>query len=563
MDIRLQLQIKRDPKSFTSLYKNEVEKLKGMIKISKLDPQAKNKELASLLTFLPHISKHFSEDISTEIFNFALDYYTLLNKAISQAVITAISTLKKTKQLGPEIFYKQAIPLIESMDKRTKTTFLQFLIAEIIRDVEYKEIIQNILKNTVKSGVEMHSKRAAYIYMHLISRNTWTDEKSTEIVFKIIEFAPETVIKFILRYLLDRVQLVITEEEVDMPSRKTDLKIKRETKADKKRNERKEKLILKKLAEKKEKELEKLPNIVILINRIKNAPEITAKLFKLVKKSTYSSEVKLLLVQVISRMIAYCKITVKGFMSYMMRFLFPHENELPTVFATISQAIHENTLEKEVEAVCDLIVENFCSDFRDDEVIAYGINSLRMIIRRFPKAVAYASIGRVITGYKKMNKRKAQTAASALKKMVREINERGNDLDDEITELESDYATDEEITTNGNDTPKEDISPNSNNNDYFSTQSENEGYSSESETESNGFENETDDDSNGFVTEEMIGKIRRKATREEKIAKAKAEKREKKEREHTGTNKEKQKTTNYTVRKTKRMIIPKKKSKKK
>lgn len=540
MDIRLQLQIKRDPKSYTDLYRNEVEKLRGMIKISKLDPEAKNSELCSLLTFLPHISKHYDEDIAGDMFNYALDYYSLLERSLSQAIITGIITLKKTKQIGTDIFYKQAIPLIEEMERKTKTVFIQFLIAEIMRDdKEHRKSIQEILLNAIHSGVDSHSKRASYIFMHLISREIWIDRESSEMVFEMIFKAPPVVTNFIFKYLLDRVQLVLTEEEIEISApKKTDSKIKKETRGDKKKKERQEKELKKKEEEKKEKEARKEPNIVSLLSRLEDkGPYFGAKLFKKIKSSEHSSETKLMMAQIVSRIIGYHKVNIKGFLGYMMRFLFPHQDKLTSVFSAIAQSIHENTPNKEVEAVCDLIVENFCSDYKDDDIIAYGVNSLRAIIRRYPEASEYECIKKVLD-YRRLKKKRAVTASSALRKMIRDVQKMKEAPEEEIEEEGTEEADElEEGSTNA--------------------------YSEDGTVEEGTEEdNETDNDSHGFVTEEMIGKIRKRDTKEEKIEKAKADKRERKKKELASTNKDKQKTNNYTVRKTKRKAIPKKRSKK-
>ncbi|KAI5189141.1 protein SDA1 [Nematocida minor] len=568
MDIRLQLQIKRDPKSYKTLYKNEVDKLRGMIKISKLDPEAKNSELSTLLTFLPHISKHYDEDIAGDIFNYALDYYSLLERSLSQSVITGITTLKKTKQIGPEIFYKQSIPLIEEMDKRTKTVFIQFLIAEIIRDnTEHRKLIQEILINTIHSGVESHSKRAVYLFMHLVSREVWVDKESSEMVFEMIFQAPPVVINFVFMYLLDRVKLVVTEEEIEVPVvKKTDSKIKKETRGDKKKKERKEKERKKKEEEKKEKEERKEPNIIALLNRLGDkGPYYGSKLFKKVKASEYSPDTKLMMVQIVSRIISFYTINIKGFHGYMMRFLFPHQEKLPSVFSAIAQAIHQETPSREVEAVCELIVENFCSDYKDDDIIAYGVNSLRAIIRRYPEAAQFECIKKVMD-YRRLKKKRAVTASSALKKMIRDIEKAKEKENNEEAEniaksskknSSGDKENDEMADDDGDESGYEMASDEGS---FDADASDDEESLSADDSSFSG--DETDDDSNGFVTEEMISKIRKKDTKEEKIEKAKADKRERKKKEQASTNKEKQKVKNYTVRKTKRKAIPKKRTKK-
>jgi len=541
MDIRLQLQVKKHPQAYVTLYKNEVEKMRGMIKISKIDPEAKNPELCSLLVFLPHVSEHYDEDIAGDIFTYALDYYTVLDKSLSQSAITAVILLKKSKQIGPEIFYTNAIPLIEEMDKRTKTVFIQFLLAEIIRDKEHWGQIQDVLDTAIRSGVEAHSKRAAYIYMHLVSRGAWADQSATEKIFSLLLKSPAVVINFIFMYMLDKIELVVREEEIEIPeeTQKRKTKIKRETKGDTRRKERQKKEIEKKIAKREEKKQMKEPNLVVLLERLGDkGPRYAAKVFRQVKASEHAPELKLKMAQIVARMGFYYKINIKGFLGYMTRFLFPHQKNLPAVFSAIAQSIHENTEGKEVEATCEVIVENFCNEYKDDDIIAYGINALRAIIRRYPESAKYQCIEDVLD-YRRSKKRQAATASTALKKMVaeaerahlkgKEDSDEGDDGSDGSSEGDRDDRDEEEDDDNDSD-----------NNDS-------------DDDESNSIE-----DSNEFVTEEAISKIRVKPTKEEMKERAIAEKVKRKKKELPTTNRVKQKERNYTVRKTKRKIIGKK-----
>ncbi|KAI5170879.1 protein SDA1 [Nematocida sp. LUAm3] len=547
MDVRLQLHVKKDPLSHADLYRNEVEKFRGMLRISKMDPQAKNPELSSLLIFLPHISMHFEDKISSDVFTYALDYYSLLEKSLAHATITGICHIKKTKQIEPEIFYKSAIPLIEEMDKRTKTTFLQFLISEIIRDKEHWPIIKEILLSAIKSGVEAHSKRAAYIFMHLVSREAWKDEETAEHVFSLIMYAPPVVVNFVFLYLLDRVELSIKEEDIEMPEIQRKMKIKKETISDRKKDERKKKEIQKKLAKREEKMRNKEPNVVVLLQRLGDkGPFFGAKIFKCIKNSEYSAELKLKMAEVVSRIACYHKITIKGFLGYMTRFLFPHQEKLPSVFATIAQSIHENTPTKEVEAICEMLVESFCNDYKDDEIIAYGINCLKIILKKYPEASKYKCIEYVLD-FRRMRKKRAVTASMALKKMIRETEKAKSKLSKQEEESIEELEEDEEYNSSFSDNGEE----------------EEEWEEASLFSDSDGQVFGSDDiDSHGFVTEEGIIKITKKSSKEEMIAKAKADRCKREKKDLPSNNKTKQKETNYTVRKTKRKSVGKKLSKK-
>ncbi|KAI5189537.1 protein SDA1 [Nematocida sp. AWRm77] len=548
MDVRLQLQVKKDPLSYASLYANEVENLRGMIKISKLDPAAKNPELCNLLVFLPHVSMHYEEDIAGDIFHYTLDYYAFLDKGIAQAAITGVITLKKSKQLGPDVFYKQALPLIEGMDKRTKTLFLQFLVSEIIRDKEHWEVIQNILFGAIKSGVEAHSKRAVYIFLHMVSREAWKDQKSTEKVFELILNATPGVANFIFMYLLDKVELVIREEEIEIPDEvRRRSKIKKETKGDTKKKERQKKELEKKIAKREEKAQQKQPNLIALLERLgEKGPEYGAKIFRKVKSADMSSEIKLRMAQVVSRIIYFHKITIKGFLGYMTRFMFPHQKNLPAVFSSIAQSIHSSTPASEIEAICEMIGVNFCSDHKDDEIIAYGINSLKAIIRRYPEATKFPCIQYVLD-FRGSKKKQAATASTALKKMMKEVTKAAAKTEND-SDAENDSGAEEEQHSYSG---KEDDNDNGS--------EEEDGDSEEFGAEELVSDSDSIEDSNEFITEEAISKIRKKDSKEEMIDKAKADKYSRKKKDLPSTNKEKQKETNYAVRRTKRKVIPKKK----
>lgn len=535
MDVRLQQEVKKNPFLHLELIKNEVDKLRVMLRLSKMDPGAKNAELEQLLLFLPSVAHNCSEDVSGDIFTYALDYYPVLEKGLSQALITSLINLKKLKRIGPEVFYKQTIPLVEEMDKMTKTVFLQFLISEIIRDAKHWPLIRSVLAEAVKSGSEAHAKRAAYIFLHLIGRDVWKDAETSEKMFELLLIASASVTHFILLYLLDRVHLTVKEEDIDIPEiTRRRSKIKKETKSDQKKKEQEKKERAKKIAKKERAAQEKEPNIVVHLSRMQEKGEKYAVLlFKSLKKAEYAAETKLQMAQVISRVVAYHHLRLKGFLGYMTRFMFPHQTQLPVVFSAIAQAIHQDTPPKEVEAICEVIVNNFCSEHRDDDVISYGINSLRVLIKRYPAASKYQCI-QLVLRYRRSLKRKAACASDALRKMLFEAGRAERKLATEQRKAEEECELVEEEVQS----------------DYQCSDQCSQEDSQDADSSS--------EQPFGFVPEEAISKIRKKTTKEEMVEKAKAEKYKRKSKPLPTSNKEKQKKKNYTVRKTKRRIIPKK-----
>lgn len=524
MDVRLEYQLRKNPSNYGDVFTAEAEKMRSLMGVSRMDPSSKLPELCGLLVFLSSVAHHYDEDISCEIFNYAIGHFADLDKSLGKAVVTAITNLKKSKRIDPGVFYRNVVPLIEEMDKRTKTVFVQFLVSEIARDAGHWDAIKAVLSDAIAAGTEAHSKRASYIYLHMVSRGVWADSGSAAKVFEILLAGPPVVAKFVAMYLLDRVELVVREEEADAPldeAPKRSTKIKRETKADKRKAEQHKKALQKRRLGEEEGRESKEPNITTLLRRLgPEGMQYGKKVFAKLKASTCRLDTRLRLAQVVSRIICFYQAAVKGFLPYMTRFMFPHQKFLPIVLSCIVQGVHEESDPGEVEAMCELIVENFCQDYRDDDIIAYGVNALRAILAR-NSSVAKSRCIRTVLDYKKLHKSQAVVASSALKKMLSEL----------------------EPPSSGHAEAASDSDPDSDSADGCSSPASDAPESGNAE----------------FVTEEEIASARKKKSKEQIVQKARAIKKKRRGKKASATtNKEKQKEKNYTVRKAKRKVQGKK-----
>lgn len=148
------------------------------------------------------------------------------------------------------------------------------------------------------------------------------------------------------------------------------------------------------------------------------------RLYRLLKGSNATFEVKLLMMNVLSRFIAWHKLLVLDFYSFLLRYLQPHQRLVTQVLAYTAQATHALVPPDTLYPVLRAIADNFVSEGAAEPIIAAGLNGIREICTRAPLAMTETLL-QDLTGYKKGGDHKnkgVMMAARSLITLFREIN---------------------------------------------------------------------------------------------------------------------------------------------
>lgn len=156
-----------------------------------------------------------------------------------------------------------------------------------------------------------------------------------------------------------------------------------------------------------------------------NDPQgFSERLYRQLKGSNATFEVKLLMMNVLSRFIAWHKLIVLDFYSFLLRYLQPHQRSVTQVLAYTAQAAHALVPPDTLYPVLRAIADNFVSEGAAELVIAAGLNGIREICTRAPLAMTETLL-QDLTGYKKGGDHKnkgVMMAARSLITLFREIN---------------------------------------------------------------------------------------------------------------------------------------------
>lgn len=137
-------------------------------------------------------------------------------------------------------------------------------------------------------------------------------------------------------------------------------------------------------------------------------------------KSRLNLEQKLLVLQLVSRLIGLHKLTVLSFYSYFLKYLTPRQPSVTTFLACLAQSAHNLVPPDVLEPLIQKIANEFVSEAAAAEVASSGINAIREICVRQPLAMNDTLLQDLVM-YKKSKDKGVMMAAKGLLGLYREV----------------------------------------------------------------------------------------------------------------------------------------------
>ncbi|PSS30922.1 hypothetical protein PHLCEN_2v2547 [Hermanssonia centrifuga] len=135
----------------------------------------------------------------------------------------------------------------------------------------------------------------------------------------------------------------------------------------------------------------------------------------------FSLDHKILIMQLLSRVMGGHKLCVLGFYTYIMKYLTYHQLRIPAILVALAQSVHEFTPPDALTPVVRKLAQEFVHPGVGSEVIAAGLNSIREICRRQPWSMEEDMLGDLVE-YKKSRDKAVTAAARGLLQLFREVN---------------------------------------------------------------------------------------------------------------------------------------------
>ncbi|KAH8279120.1 hypothetical protein KR026_002007 [Drosophila bipectinata] len=427
---QLQNLIKRDPESYSDEFHIQYQHFLSLLEVFALNPGEENKSLDDIVMFIAQVAQCYPkvcEEFPKRLSGLLKNYATVLDPAMRNCFVKALILLRN-KNLVPaldilELFFQ----LLRCPDKNLRTFLQTHIVTDIKnmnakhKDMKLNSSLQAFMYSMLKDANPKAAKMSADIMIELYKKNIWNDAKTVNVIATVGCFSKVTkVLVTSLKFFLGHDE---EEEESDSDSEnEVDLKgALMANRVNKKTKKRQKQLAqIKKQAVKAQKKKKNAPAFNFSgIHLVHNPQGMAEGLFKQLQGSNERFEVKLMHLDVISRLIGIHELFLFGFYPYITRFLQPHQRQVTRVLQFAAQASHELVPGDIIEPILKTIANNFITERNSSDVMAIGLNATREICMRCPLAMG-EDLLQDLAMYKTYKEKSVMMAARSLITLYRE-----------------------------------------------------------------------------------------------------------------------------------------------
>ena len=448
----LQNRIKRDPQSYKDDFMLVYSSYESQREIFMISPPSSKQARAfgRLLTFVSHVSHLYaSEEPRVSVFAENLmelldKHHEVMENELRKTIVQALILLRNRGQIEPVTLLSLCFRLFRCKDKPLRAMLFAYIVNDV-RSINRKNDnnklnrrIQHVVYEMISDGSKSASKHSLRVVVELYRRRVWIDTRTVNVIaeacFSKITKNVVVAIEFFLgidrqidadiaeqKALAQREieQMGATSASIGSFSKKTRARLRKKEKIEKK-GKKAPKILLN--AETRRIEAPRFP----AIDMINDPQGFAERLFKRLKSSSEHFEVRMLMMNIISRVIGFHKLFMLPFYSFMQRYVQPHQRHVTNILAFLIQASHDLVPPEELAPLVRAIANNFITDRSGPEVMAVGLNSIRELMARVPLISDSQGVDDLISdliAYRKYRRDKSVVmAARSLLNAVREIN---------------------------------------------------------------------------------------------------------------------------------------------
>nr|CAG4643804.1 EOG090X030C [Lepidurus arcticus] len=427
---QLQNVIKRDPVSYKDEFLQQYRHYQASKEIFELRPDQFNQSLDDLVMFLAQVAHCYPENLRTypqELMDILQKHATTLNHAMRMTLCRSLILLRNKNLLTPTALLTLFFQLLRCQDKELRS-FLKTHIITDIKNVNAKaknqklnSTLQNFMYGMLKDSNVTAAKMSLDVMIDLYKKNIWNDAKTVNVIAGACLSKVTKIAVTAFTFLMGSDAKTESDDESE-----DDGDVMREAcmshKVNKKTRKGNKQLKKVKQIVKKSKGKKKAPQFNFSALHLIHDPQSFAEqLFRAVETMNERFEVKVMGLDVVSRLIGLHQLFVFNFYPFVVRFLQPHQREVTRMLQFVAQASHELMPSDVLEPVLKALVNNFVTERNSAEVMAVGLNAIREMCARCP-LVMNADLLQDLAEYRTSKHKSVMMAARSLIQLYRASN---------------------------------------------------------------------------------------------------------------------------------------------
>ncbi|XP_048457686.1 protein SDA1 homolog isoform X2 [Rhincodon typus] len=429
---QLQNLIKRDPSSYTEEFTQQYHHYQSNVRIFRLQPDKPSKELSELVMFLAQVAHCYPTelaDFAQELKDLLFSHHTILDPDLRMTFCKALILLRNKNLLNPTSLLELFFELLRCHDKLLRKTLYMHIVTDI-KNINAKHknnkvntILQNFMYTMLRDSNPTAAKMSLDVMIELYKRNIWNDAKTVNVITTAC-FSKVTKIlvgglKFFLGKDEDEKNDSDSESEDEGPTTR-DITMRYSTAKKTTKNKKKLEKALKVLKKHKRKKKAEVFNFSA-IHLIHDSQGFAEKLFKQLEDSKERFEVKMMLMDLISRLIGIHELFLFNFYPFVQRFLQPHQRDVTKILLYAAQATHQLVPPEIIQTMVMTVANNFVTDRNSGEVMTVGINTIKEISARCPLAIT-EDLLQDLAQYKTHKDKNVMMSARSLIQLFRTMN---------------------------------------------------------------------------------------------------------------------------------------------
>ncbi|XP_063775973.1 protein SDA1 homolog [Pseudophryne corroboree] len=394
---QLQNLIKRDPCSYTEEFLQQYKHYQSIIEVFKLQPDKPNKDLSTLVMFMAqtaHCYPQHLEDFPQQLKSILSSQHTVMDSDLRMTLCKALIMLRNKDLISPSVVLELFFELLRCQDKLLRKALYTHIVTDI-KNINAKHknnkvntTLQNFMYTMLRDSNATAAKMSLDVMIELYRRNIWNDAKTVNVITTACFSKVAKILVAALQFFLgkdDEKNDSDSDSEDDGPSAR-DLMVRYSTSKKNTKSKKKLEKAMKVLKKHKKKKRPEVYNFSA-IHLVHDPQEFAEKLLKELESSKERFEVKMMLMDLISRLVGIHELFLFNYYPFIQRFLQPHQREVTKILLFAAQATHHLVPPEIAQSVLMTIANNFVTERNSGEVMTVGINAIKELTARCPLAM--------------------------------------------------------------------------------------------------------------------------------------------------------------------------------
>ncbi|KAJ0425712.1 SDA1-domain-containing protein [Aspergillus carlsbadensis] len=438
----LQHKLRRDPKSYIEDFRAQHYQYESHREIFMAAPSSATDtgiiSLRELIDFIAHVADCYpdiTKNFVQELIDMLTQHHLLLEPELREKIVGSLVLLRKKELMDSATLLQTLFPILISTPSKTLRALIFQKILMDLRSSNAKttnhklnRTMQTVLFNLVTSDrTSSKGLWAIKLTRELWKRQIWTDAKAVEVMKEAALAENEKVIVGGVRFFLggDKEREEMEEESsdddaIDIGKVKHQVGINKKTKK-KARAVEKAKATVQRRERKKNQPHPLNFSALHLLHDPQGFAESLFSRHLQSSKSKLNLEQKLMVLQLVTRLVGLHKLHIMHLYSYFQKYLTPRQPSVTSFLASLAQASHDLVPPDDLEPLVLKIANEFVSEAAASEVASAGLNAIREICARQPLAMNETLLQDLVM-YRKSKDKGVVMAARGLLSLYRDLN---------------------------------------------------------------------------------------------------------------------------------------------